>query len=328
MLAQKTLETLKTINELFKTSNIGWRLVGGSNLHLQNVPVEPKDIDILISKKDVERAQKVLEPYTVVPMTFRDGEQHRSYLGKYTINNTEVEIMSNLEVFKDNTWSINTVIENPPVLINVGSFDIPCISLRDEYDGYTLMGRHAKAELIKNTMQTILSEVKVRQVTLADIGIAQKLRNIGWQDNYVNIESGVTRELLETKLATVPVPQSDIDYYTNMLKKPENKDKNLVAEYNGKIIGVIMYDTLESGNGDIGIFIDRAYRGMGIGSLLLNEQIKKTSSPLEVTIFAKNRSRNLYKRFGFIKVGEEDKHFFDKEVFLPIQRLVLSRLVL
>ena len=128
-----------------------------------------------------------------------------------------------------------------------------------------------------------------------------------------------------SKLASLPVPQSDIDFYLTTISKEGNKNENLVAVVGNEVVGVVMYDTLPNGNGDIGVFVDRKHRGLGIGTSLLTELVKNTSNTLEVTIFSKNRSRNLYKKLGFKETGEESKHFFDKTTFLPIQRLVLAR---
>ena len=134
----------------------------------------------------------------------------------------------------------------------------------------------------------------------------------------------MTQELLKTKLASLPVPQSDIDHFVRTINNPNN-NKNLVAELDNKIVGVVMYDTLENGNGDIGVFVDRDYRGQGIGSMLLKALINSASNTLEVTIFSKNRSRNLYKTCGFVETGIEEKHYFDEKVYLPIQKLILKR---
>jgi RimJ/RimL family protein N-acetyltransferase len=167
--------------------------------------------------------------------------------------------------------------------------------------------------------------IEVRQAQREDALKVQELRKKGWQDNYVNEETGVTRDILEKKLASLPVPQSDIDYYISTIEKEENRDKSLVAVKDGKIIGVVFYETLENGNSDIGIFVDEKFRGKGVGTKLLDELIKRTTNTLEVTIFAKNKSRQLYKKFGFTEVGEEEKHYFEDNIYLPIQRLVLSR---
>lgn len=169
------------------------------------------------------------------------------------------------------------------------------------------------------------NKILIREARISDIPKMQELRKTGWQDNYVNTESGVTKELLQNVLAKMPPSKEDIKFNKGMLKDPKNKGKNLVAVLGEDIVGVVFYNTLDNGNGDIGVFVDRKYRGKGIGTKILEGLIKKTNNTLEVTIFAKNKSINLYRKFGFAQVGEDQKEFFDKNIYLPTKRLVLER---
>ncbi len=165
----------------------------------------------------------------------------------------------------------------------------------------------------------------IRPATNDDAYRAQELRKLGWQDNYVYPQGGVTSEVLEERLAVMPPSDSDVNYFRETINKAENAGKLLVAEVAGLVVGVCFYETLENGNGDIGVFIDKSYRGQKIGSRLLGTLIEKTSNNLEVTIFSHNKSRNLYKQFRFVEAGEESIYYFDDNVFLPTQRLMLER---
>lgn len=153
----------------------------------------------------------------------------------------------------------------------------------------------------------------------------QILRNSGWQDSYVYEEGGVTREILESTLAALPPSDEDIGYFVNTISKPENADKNLVAITDTKVVGAVLYEMLPNGTGDIGVFVARDFRGNGIGSKLLERLLDSTTEPLQVVIFARNRSRSLYKKFGFIEEGIEDVHYFDEKTYLPIQTLSMNR---
>lgn len=167
--------------------------------------------------------------------------------------------------------------------------------------------------------------ISIRPALAVDAQEVQKLRKQGWQDNYVHEETGVTKELLINDIAKLPVEEKNIVWYQQTLRKPLNHEKNLVAVLHDKIIGTVFYDTLENGHGDIGVFVDRDFRGMNIGSMLLEALIARTASNLEVTIFAKNRSRGLYKKYGFEESGPEEKHYFKDNIYLPVQKLLLKR---
>ena len=102
----------------------------------------------------------------------------------------------------------------------------------------------------------------IRPATKDDAVRVQELRKLGWRDNYVYPKGGVTKEVLETELAVLPPKQTDIDYFTNtILGNPDNASKNLVAEINCLVVGVVFYETLDNGNGTIGVFVDRDFRG-------------------------------------------------------------------
>ena len=79
----------------------------------------------------------------------------------------------------------------------------------------------------------------IRLARAEDAVSVQELRKLGWQDNYVSPETGVTANLLKEDLASLPVPQSDIDHYIAMLHNDSNKEFNLVAELDGAIVGVV-----------------------------------------------------------------------------------------
>lgn len=165
----------------------------------------------------------------------------------------------------------------------------------------------------------------VRPANKNDAYRVQELRKLGWRDNYLYPQGGVTTQVLNERLAILPPSESDMDYFKETISKSQNAEKLLVAEIDGRVEGVIFYETLENGNGDIGVFVSKDYRGQKIGTQLLNELIARTTNTLEVTIFALNKSRNLYKQCGFVEDGEELNHYFDEATHLPIQRLILRR---
>jgi GNAT superfamily N-acetyltransferase len=170
-----------------------------------------------------------------------------------------------------------------------------------------------------------LADVNIRPATLEDAVAVQELRKNAWRARYANPDSGVTQDLIETKLAVLPLTSQAINYYDAMLDKIENRGKNLVAVMGGRVIGTVIYDDLSDATGDIGVFVADEYNGQGVGDKLLDRLVGDTTNSLQVIIFAKNPSREFYKRHGFVEEGAEKKHFFDDKVYLPTQKLVLKR---
>lgn len=52
MISSKNITALKTLHD--KLSGIDWRLIGSTNLALQGVDIETKDIDVRISIEDIQ----------------------------------------------------------------------------------------------------------------------------------------------------------------------------------------------------------------------------------------------------------------------------------
>jgi len=169
-----------------------------------------------------------------------------------------------------------------------------------------------------------VDNLEIRPATFEDALAVQVLRKHAWQARYVSPDTGVTKEILTTSLAKLPPSEDDLEHYRQMLDKPDNIGKNLVALLNGRIIGTVTYDTLEDDTGDIGVFVADDYNGKGVGDRLLDVLVSRSDNPLQVEIYARNPSRDFYKAHGFVEVGEESNHHFTEEAYLPVQTLRLD----
>ena len=152
-----------------------------------------------------------------------------------------------------------------------------------------------------------------------------RLRKLAWRARYAHPETGVTQSVLDNELAVLPPTSEDFARYRAMLARPTNRDRNLVAVTDGRVVGTVTYDRTDEGIGDIGVFVAADYDGTGVGDALLERLIANTGEPLQVEIFARNPSRLFYRRHGFREDGQEFKHEFRPGVSLPVQRLLLAR---
>jgi GNAT superfamily N-acetyltransferase len=165
----------------------------------------------------------------------------------------------------------------------------------------------------------------IRAATVQDADAVQRLRKHAWRARYAHPQTGVTREVLETELAVLPPTSAELAHYSAMLGDPRNAGRNLVALVDGRVVGTVTYGQSDDGVGNIGVFVADEFDGTGVGDALLDELIRGTTEPLEVAIFARNPSREFYRRHGFLEQGPEFLHEFRDGVGLPVQVLRLPR---
>lgn len=128
---------------------IDWAVTGSTAFAIQNIPVEPKDIDIQSSKDGVFTIEEHLSSYSKQPVRFSHTETIASYFGSLRIDGIEVELMGDIQHRVDGKWT--TPVEIAPLvqMISVNGFDVPVLDLRHEYQAYKMMGRDDRAELLR-----------------------------------------------------------------------------------------------------------------------------------------------------------------------------------
>jgi ribosomal protein S18 acetylase RimI-like enzyme len=100
--------------------------------------------------------------------------------------------------------------------------------------------------------------------------------------------------------------------------KEESRFPMLICEVDGNVVG---YATLEDSIwdisrhvGELGIAVLHEFRGIGIGSALMDSLVslasEKRYEKITLSVFHTNKQAiNTYKKFGFKKVGEKKKQF-------------------
>ncbi len=99
---KKIVDVLKFLNK--RLNKVKWVLVGSTSLMVQGVDVFPHDIDILTSKRDIRKIEKLLEKHEIKRLRYKISEIFRSYFCIFRIKGIKVEVMSNLEVKIGNRW--------------------------------------------------------------------------------------------------------------------------------------------------------------------------------------------------------------------------------
>jgi RimJ/RimL family protein N-acetyltransferase len=90
--------------------------------------------------------------------------------------------------------------------------------------------------------------------------------------------------------------------------------ESMVAVAGGQIIGMIHTEVSRHGFGELGMLVDRDWRGRGVGSALLQATIDWARGhglhKLSLEVFAHNTAAiALYRKCGFVEEGHRVKHY-------------------
>ncbi|MHA2853519.1 arsinothricin resistance N-acetyltransferase ArsN1 family A [Paenibacillus lautus] len=118
---------------------------------------------------------------------------------------------------------------------------------------------------------------------------------------------------IEDRIATLEADPKDITYMTNWFQQHQDRYAVIVAENDNKVIGWASLNPYSQrcaydGVADLSIYIDRAFRGKGIGSMLLQhlESIAKEHGFYKIVLFTfpfNQNGQGLYHKHGYRDVG-------------------------
>jgi ribosomal protein S18 acetylase RimI-like enzyme len=89
---------------------------------------------------------------------------------------------------------------------------------------------------------------------------------------------------------------------------------SMVAEADGRIVGTINVEAGRFGAGDLGMLVDAAWRGRGVGSALMDAAIawsrERGLHKLSLEVFPANTTAiALYRKYGFAEEGLRPKQY-------------------
>ncbi len=93
-----------------------------------------------------------------------------------------------------------------------------------------------------------------------------------------------------------------------------SSEGSIVAEAGGRIVGMIRVEANRHGFGEVGMLVDRSWRGRGVGSALLGAAIEWSRTrglhKLCLDVFATNDAAiGLYRKCGFVEEGRRAKQY-------------------
>lgn len=129
MLPKSLEKTLSLLNSCL-TNHLKWAVDGSCALALQSMEIKPHDIDLLTDRSGAYETEKILNRFVQYPVTYSETEKYRSHFGIFLIDGVKVEIMGDLQTFRNGKWSI---VMNPDstgvVFVNLIDGLIPVVPL-------------------------------------------------------------------------------------------------------------------------------------------------------------------------------------------------------
>ena len=146
MINQDIKKSIKIIHERLENKNIKWALAGSTNMQLQGMQAKPRDLDIVIQHKDLDKVSEIFSDYSA-----SDVKELKTLSGKpawevkATINGIEIQFFGGDE----NDIYVSKLLSGRTIMVKLDSIEIPCFTLEAESQNYTETKREKKASLIQ-----------------------------------------------------------------------------------------------------------------------------------------------------------------------------------
>ncbi|QQZ59014.1 N-acetyltransferase [Paenibacillus sonchi] len=159
----------------------------------------------------------------------------------------------------------------------------------------------------------------VRQATLKDIESILRIYNQG----------------IEDRIATLEMETKDFSYMKAWFKDHHGRFSVLVAEKEGEVIGWASLNPYShrcayNGVADLSVYIDRGFRGQGVGSSLLESlhKVAKENSFYKIVLFTfpfNQSGQGLYQKMGYRQVGVFEKQGIMDGEFIDV--MIMEKLL-
>jgi hypothetical protein len=154
MLNQDFIDVLKIIYK--KLEDIPLLIAGSTALALQNVDVQPNDLDIVIKEEDFPKAVKLLKEYQVKEPEYRSNEFFEGNIAFFKIKGIEIELMGDLKLKKSNKYFSFGKNDFHLIKINLQNMELYVYSLVSQIDICNSMGREKDLKKIKKIKEILI----------------------------------------------------------------------------------------------------------------------------------------------------------------------------
>lgn len=171
------------------------------------------------------------------------------------------------------------------------------------------------------------------------------LRELRWEDFPARLESYLSLydevkenpDLGMTLMAERPTREEEVGWFADLYRRAlRREDIVVVGETDGRAVGLVTVAAPRFGGrrsenshvGVLGVLVDRAYRGQGLGEALLVRALELARGRFEIvrlTVFSVNtRAKRLYERLGFRTTGRLDREVKRNGRYLDEEMMALD----
>ena len=146
MINENFKKAIKIIHELMNENKIKWALVGSTNMKLQGINVNPRDLDIVVQLKDLDKIREIFSEYSASAVKeLEPFTDEPSWEVKLKIGVVEAQFFG-----QRNTGEyVRKLLANRSTKIKIDDIEIPCFTLEAEAQTYAETNREHKAHLIQ-----------------------------------------------------------------------------------------------------------------------------------------------------------------------------------
>lgn len=149
-------QQLITIAEALNTSNIHWGVGASVLLSLYSLTKVPNDIDIIVAKKDLEKADYILSQRGSKTIREKTTIYKTDFFYEYLIDGVEIDLMSGFKIKTTNgVFEYLFDEQSTPSSILIEGTKIPLMTLEDWFVLYQLIpNKENKVTLIQSYFKT------------------------------------------------------------------------------------------------------------------------------------------------------------------------------
>jgi len=121
-------------------------LVGSTNMQLQGMNVNPRDLDIVVQLSNLEKISRIFN----APINkLRSSTKEPAWEVKTTIDDVEIQIFGERDLGK----YVSKLLANRIIKMKLEDIEVPCFTLEAEAQAYEETKRENKAQMIRNFLQ-------------------------------------------------------------------------------------------------------------------------------------------------------------------------------